>query len=404
MRKKAISTLLLILIIVATLVTGCRRNAPEEVAAVEEDYIPVEIQTVTAETISSKIALNGKVHANEEVMVMPKMAGTVSRVNVKLGDSIAKDQVLFVMDQKDIQRAVEQAEQSIDLAHRGVEQAENAINSARIQYETTKERVEDALATLERTRALYEAGAVPKSQLEQAELAASTRPLETAEAQVRQAEISYQQSLNQLTQAKSGYEHARSNLDNALVKAPIAGIISSLSVVEGQLASNAQAAATIVDLDEVYLQVDVAENMVNRLNLGQEVAVTIAAAFEEEVVGKIDYIAPTADARTQLYTVKVYLPNKDKKIKPGMSGSIGLDLESRENVLAIRSGAVMDKEGEKVVYLVKDEEAIQQKVTLGLDTGSHIEVIEGLQEGDIVIVKGQHYVADGQRVKVVRGE
>lgn len=403
MRKKIISKLLLVLLIVTVLVTGCRRNMPEEVST-EEEYIPVEIETVKEDTLASRISLNGKVQANEEVTVMPKMAGTVSRVNVKLGDSVAKDQVLFVMDQKDAQRAIEQAQESIDLAQKGIDQAENAINSAKIQYESTKEKLEDALVTLERTRALYEAGAIPKTQLEQAELAASTRPLETAEAQVKQAEVSYQQALNQLSQAQSGYEHAKSNLDNSLVKAPISGLVSSLNVVEGQLASNAQAAATIVDLDKVYLQIDVAESMVNRLDLGQEVAVAIAAAFEEEIIGKIDYISPTPDDRTQLYTVKVYIPNKDQRIKPGMSGSIGLDIESRQNVLAVRSGAVIDKEGGKVIYLVEDERAVEQKVTLGLDTGSHIEVVEGLQAGDVVIVKGQQYVTDGQKVKAVRGE
>ncbi|SNS18785.1 RND family efflux transporter, MFP subunit [Anaerovirgula multivorans] len=404
MRKKIISKLLLVLLIVTVLVTGCRRNVPEEVSTEEEDYIPVEIETVKEDTLASRISLNGKVQANEEVMVMPKMAATVSRVNVKLGDSVTKDQVLFVMDQKDAERAIEQAQESIDLAQKGIDQAENSINSTKIQYESTKEKLEDALVTLERIKALYEAGAVPKSQLEQAELAASTRSLEIVEAQVKQEEVGYQRALNQLIQAESSYEHAKSNLDNTLVKAPITGVISSLNVVEGQLASSAQAAATIVDLDKVYLQVDVAENMVNRLELGQEVGVTIAAASEKEIVGKIDYISSTPDDRTQLYTVKAYIPNKDQRIKPGMSGSIGLNIESRQNVLAVRSGAVIDKEEEKVIYLVRDEQAVEQKVTLGLDTGSHIEVVEGLQAGDVIIVKGQQYVTDGQRVKAVRGE
>ncbi|AOY78123.1 efflux RND transporter periplasmic adaptor subunit [Clostridium formicaceticum] len=404
MKKKSISMLLLILLIVIILVTGCSRRAVEEVAIVEESYVPVEIETVKKETIASKVLLNGRVRANEEVMVMPQMPGTVTRVNMKLGDYVAKDQVLMVMDQKDIQRSIEQAEHSVELAKRGVEQAENGIRSAKIQYESTKERLEDALVNLERIKALYEAGAVPKTQLEQAELAASTKPLETAEAQVYQAEIGYQQALNQLSQAESGYEQARSNLDNTLVKAPINGMITNLTVVEGQLASNAQAAATIVDMDTVYLQIDVAENMVNRLRKEQEVAVTIASALDEEITGKIDYISPTADDRTQLYTVKVYINNKDRKIRPGMSGSVGLSLEERQNVLVVRSGAIMDKEEETVVYLVKDEEAVEQKITLGLDTGLYIEVTEGLEEGDIVIIKGQHYVVDGQRVKVVRGE
>ncbi|AKL96284.1 RND family efflux transporter, MFP subunit [Clostridium aceticum] len=405
MRKKSVFTLLLILVMVATFITGCRRGAPQEVFATqEENYVPVEIQTIQKETIENKVSLNGKVQANEEVMVVPQMPGRITSLNIKLGDYVAKDQVLLTIDQKDIQRSIEQAEHGIELAKRGVEQAENGIRLATIQYESTKERLEDALNTLERMKTLYEAGAIPKTQLEQAELAASTKPLETAEAQMYQAEIGYQQALNQLSQAESAGEQARSNLDNTLVKAPISGMINSLTAVEGQLASNAQAVATIVDINRVYLQVDVAENMVNRLNKGREVAITIAAALDEEMTGKIDYISPTADARTQLYTVKVYINNSEGKIRPGMSGAIHLNFEQRQDVLAVRSRAVLDKDKEKVVYLVRNEEAVEQKVTLGLDTGLYIEVTEGLEEGDVVITKGQHYVTDGQRVKVVRGE
>lgn len=404
MKRKAISTLLAITLITAISITGCSSKTPQEVGNLEENYVPVEIQTVKKDTIANSIALNGKIYANEEVMVIPQMPGKVSEVRVKLGDYVDKDQVLFVMDQKEIQRAIEQAEQAIDLATRGVEQAENVVRTSKIQYESTKERMDDALVALERMKALYEAGAISKSQLEQAELAASTKPLEAAETQVKQAEVTYQQSLNQLEQARSAYEHVKSNLDNTLGKAPIAGIVNSLNVVEGELASSAQAAATIVDIDQVYLQVNVSENIVNKLHQGQEVSVKVPSALDEEIIGKIDYISPTVDQRTQLYLVKVHLLNEDHKIKPGMSGAMTLETESRQDVLAIKRSAIIEKEEETLVYLVRDERAIQQKVTLGLDTGSYVEVIEGLKEGDVVITKGQHYVTDGQRVKVVRGE
>lgn len=404
MTGKRIFTLLFILLVISMLMIGCSRNAVQETAGIEEDYIPVEVESIKKEALANKITLNGKIYANEEVTVMPQTPGTVAKVNIKLGDDVAKDQVLFVMDQKDIQNAIEQAEHSIDLTKRGVEQAESGIKSAKINYESTKESLEDALATLERTKTLYEAGAIPKTQLEQAEMAASSRPLETAEAQVLQAEISYQQALNQLSQAQSSYEQAKGNLDNTLVKAPIRGVVSSLSVVEGQLASNAQGAATIADIDSIYLKVDVTENMVNRLHQGQEVSVKVEAALNGKIEGRIDYISSTTDAKTQLYTVKVYIHNKEGKIRSGMSGSIELDVESRQNVLTVRSSAVIDKEGEQVVYLVVDERAVEQKVRLGLNTGIYIEVMEGLKEEDVVIIKGQHYVAEGQKVKAVRGE
>lgn len=403
MTKKVIYTLLLTMVLAITLV-GCRGD--KETAAIEagDAYVPVEVQKAETKSIGNNITLNGKIHANDEAMVLPKIPGRVTTVNVKLGDYVQKDSVLFVMDQKDIVRSIEQAQQTINSAQKSVEQAENSINTARISYNSTKDNVENAEINLQRVRELYEAGAAPKSQLEQAELAASRRPLEVAESQIRQAEIGYQQALNQLAQAEITYQQAQSALEDTIVRAPMSGVISSLNVIAGELASGAQPLAIISDIDRVYFQVDVTENIVNNLHTGQQVSVHIPAALEEEVKGTIDFISPTVNSNTRLYTVKVYIDNSGRRIRTGMSGSMVLDLDSRDNVVAINSRAVIDKEGENIVFTVEGDHAVEKQVILGMNTGSEVEVIEGLKEGDRVIIKGQQYVIDGERVKVVGGE
>ncbi|TCQ02489.1 efflux RND transporter periplasmic adaptor subunit [Serpentinicella alkaliphila] len=379
MKRTVIYIIVVIVLIGAVLTTrnlSKKNNVVQETVTEKVAYVPVEVESIKKDTIGKEISLNGKVFANEEVMVIPQMPGTVVSKNVNLGDYVRKGDVLFVLKQDDILRSIEQAS--------------NSLQTAKIQYETTRERYLDALLALERTKSLYEAGAVSKSQLEQAEMAASDKSLQTAEIQVRQAE--------------KAYDQASSALDNTLVIAPISGVISSLSAIESQLVSSAQPVATIIDIDKVSLQFDVAENMINRLYIGQEVTVDIPSSLEGELKGKIDFISTAADARTQLYKVKVNITNKDHRIKPGMSGSIKFNIESRQDVLVVRSRAIIDSEGEKLVYVVEDEKAVQKEVVLGLDTGLYIEVKEGLKEGDVVIIKGQQYVVEGQSVKVVRGE
>ncbi len=402
MGRKKVFALLLLFIIVLTV--GCSQNSQETVNQ-EENYVPVEIKTLKKDNIAKLITLNGKVFANEEVMVIPQVPGSVSKISVKLGDEVEKDDVLFIVDQKDVNRALEQAGAGLDLAAKAVQQAENGVKTAQIQYDSVKEKIDNALINLERTQALYEAGAVSKSQLEQAELAASLKPLETVEMQVLQAEIAHEQALDQLRQAKSSYGQVESNFDNTMVKAPISGIVNNLNVIEGELVSNAQPAATVVDMDEIFLQANISEKIVNSLYKGQKVRVTIEAAYgQSEIEGYIDYISPTPDQRNQLYLIKVYLPNEEHRIKPGMSGSIELDIESREGILAVQRGSIIENEGKTFVYIVEDDKAIQREIVLGLDTGLYVEVEKGLKEGDIVIIKGQHYITNGQQVKVVRGE
>ena len=396
--------LLFILVLTLTLTSvACGKKDVVDVE-VEEDYIAVETQKVEQGTIANTKRLNGRVVANEEVMVMPKVPGIVESVNVELGDRVNKDTVLFVLEQDDMSKGIQQAEVAVNLARKSIEQAQNSFETAKVNYELTKEKLNKAILDLERTKELYEQGAVSKAQLEQAELAALPNQLEVAEKQVNQAEIAVKQAEEQLNQAEVSYSQAVDNLDNTVVRAPMEGVISTLNVKKGQLASNGQVAVTIVDLDKVYIQIDLTEDIVNRLEIGQEVEVKIPAAFEGSRTSIVDYISPTADVGNKLYSVKIYIDNEDKKIRPGMNGEVNLNIDKIDSVIAISNNAVLDEDGENIVFVVEDNRAVRKVVELGFDNGEYVEIKEGLSEGEELIIKGQHYVEDGIKVKVIRGE
>lgn len=403
-RFKATIILMAVLVLVVGSMTGCSKSGDKGAAQVEENYTPVEVDTAKIDTIENKVTMNGKVVANKEIMIIPKVIGVVTSVNVNLGDTVEEGSVLFTIEQDDIEKGVAQAANAVELAKKGVAQAENGLNSAQINFELNSEKIENAIVNLERTRELYEEGAVSKSQLEQAELAASEKSLDALKGQVTQAELSHQQALNQLKQAEISYEQAVSGLGNTIVTAPVSGVISTLDVKVGQIATNSQPAATIVDMDKVYIQINVVENMVNKLEVGQEVEIKVASASDEYISSTISYISPTADMRSQLYNVRIYIENIEDKIKPGMNGEVKLNMDKIESAIIIKSNAVLDRDDKKIVYVVEDDKAIEREVTTGLDTGEYIEIKTGIAEGETVIVEGQHYVENGGKVKVVRGE
>lgn len=389
-------------LISALALSGCTSGPVEEEKG--DLYTPVEIATVELGSLESTVTLSGRLSANEQVSIIPKASGIVESVNVSLGDMVEVGDILFTIEQSDYSRNVEQAQNSIQLAQKSVDQAANGLNSAKINFELNKEKIENAMINLERTRILYEEGAVSKSQLEQAELSASQLGLDALQGQVKQAEIAYQQSRSQLEQARVGYDQAQSGLDNTVVKSPIKGTVSALNVVQGQIAAASQVAATVVEMDRVYLQVNVVENIVTKLQEGQKAQVRVSALSEEFIESTIEYVSPTADPRSQLYTVRVYLDNADKAIKPGMSGEVKLVLDSVDKAIIIKADAVLDEDGESFVFVVQDGKAIKRTVEVGLDTGDHVEVKSGLTAGEKLIIEGQYYVADGGEVKVVRGE
>ncbi len=403
-RLKIIILLVIVLAVITGLTLYFRNSATTDQAQEGGKYTPVEVDEVTSGTIENKIKINGKVIANEEIAVIPKAMGIVTKVNVELGDFVEKGSTLFIIEQDDIGKSVEQAANAVQMAGNGVAQAENGLQTAKLNYELNKEKMENAQLNLKRIEELYKEGAVSKSELEQAQLAASEKNLEILASQVNQAEVAYNQALSQLRQAEIAHEQALLGFDNTVVEAPMSGFVSTLNVKEGQIATNSQPAATIVEMDKVCIQINVVENIVNRLQMGQEVEINVPAAFDEYVTSTISYISPTADARTQLYIVKIYMDNSDKNIKPGMNGEIKLSVDTVDSTIVIKGNAVLDKEDKKIVFVVENDTAVEKEVTTGLDTGDHIEIKTGLEKGELVIVEGQHYVEDGGKVKVIRGD
>ncbi len=360
------------LLIIAFVLTGC--SAEDAVTVEEESYTAVEVETLQPTELYIENIMTAKAYADKDVYVVPLMAGKVERINVKVGDRVRKDEILFVMDKDDISKQVNQAF--------------TAYEAAKAGYDVSAAQIQTAKDSFERIKKLYEEGAVPETQYDQAKLAASDEPLEAAKMSVEQARVAY--------------ENAASMLENAEVKAPIAGVVSSISIVEGEYASSGNPPITIVDSDSITIEFGVAGNMVNKIKKGDSAVVEIGDAdYRQDTV--INSVSSSADVMTNLYKVDIVL-NNDGTIKPGMFAKVYLSTERIGNALAVKTEAVKEREDKKYVFVVNGDSAVEKEVTTGLDTGTYIEIKSGLAEGDKVIVKGQDYINDGSKIKVVRGE
>ena len=141
-------------------------------------------------------------------------------------------------------------------------------------------------------------------------------------------------------------------LNNATIKAPIAGIVSAVTVTEGQIAGQQVAAVTIVDIDKVKLAADITEANINQLAVGQEVQVNVSAASTEPFTGVIDTIAPAVDSRTLAYPVTILIHNPEHQLKAGMFAEANISTEKRNQVLAVPVSALVTGE-ESAVYVVQ---------------------------------------------------
>jgi RND family efflux transporter MFP subunit len=367
--KKVLSLVLIITLVL----TGCS-GAENAAVTEEESYTAVEVETLSQMELYIENVMTAKAYADKDVYVVPLMAGKVEKIYVSVGDKVQKDDVLFVMDKDDINKQVKQAYAAYETAKAG--------------YDVSAAQIQTAKDNFERTKKLYEEGAVTETVFEQAKLAASDESLEAAKMGAEQARVAY--------------DNAASMLENAEVKAPISGVVSNISIVEGEYATSSNPPITIVDSDSITIEFGVPSNLVNKIKKGDKVTVEISSAdYKKETV--INSISSSSDLMTNLYNVDIVVDN-DGTIKPGMFAKVYLNTDKIENALAVKTEAVKEKEDKKYVFVSNGDVAVEKEVTTGLDTGSYIEIKSGLAEGDKVIVKGQDYISDGSKIKVVRGE
>ncbi|GAB6155593.1 efflux RND transporter periplasmic adaptor subunit [Desulfosporosinus burensis] len=374
-------------------------SKPTAEVVVEEKYIPVQVEVVGKKTLTNTAILSGKVTSDTEVSVIPKVPGKVESVLVKVGDPVKKGDVLFTLDATDLRHAFQ-------LADARYQNSKELWSAARASLERTKTlasaKIADAHQNLVKTKALFEAGAVSKVQLDQTEL--GVKELEALYAsqieqlQVQASDSSLQLAIVQLAQAREA-------LDNATVTAPVDGTVSQVSVQVGNIATSAQAAVGLTNTSSVYSTFSVAENIVNRLIKEKAVKVMVPSVSENSLVGKIEYISPSSDLRTQLYPVKITFENPDGlSIIPGMFVKVELTTDEKADVMAVKSEGVVLKNEKTIVYVVEEGKAVAKEVVAGLDTGIDIEILKGVDEGDQVIIKGQTLVDVGHKVKIVGGE
>lgn len=366
--KRRISLFLAIILIFTMGLSGCKKK--EEVK-VEEKLITVETQKVELKDILIKTTLSGKVTPIEEANVKPKMPGKVVKTNnLEIGKRVNKGEVLFTLDQTDLLNGVKIAEAAYNSSIASMKQTEEMVNNAKINYE--------------RMKSLYNEGAISKQQFEQAELSASSSGLDAQRALAEQARVAL--------------ENARASLADTTVVSPLSGVITYVDINEGEMASSGDPAVTIASLDKVIVEVNLSENLINKVKIGDLVDVSIKSA-NKDFKGKITALASATSGESMTYPIKIEIDNKDKVIKPGMFSDINIITDKKEKVLAIASEAPLVKEGNTVVFTVNEGKAFMNKVSLGMDNGQYVEITKGLKEGDIVVTKGQNYLDEKSKVK-----
>lgn len=395
----------------------------------------VAVENVSKRTIIETVTASGKITPQTEVKLSSEVSGEVIQLNVQEGDSVRKGQLLCVVNPAIYESIVTQATASVNQARASLAsakasliQANAAFENARRNFERNKKlRDEKVISELE-----YDAS---RLQYEQAEANRST-----AEEQVNAAAFSVKSIEAQLKQAQD-------NLEKTKIFAPISGIVSLVNVKLGErVVGTAQMAGTeiirIADLDNMQVEVDVNENDVLRISLGDTAEVEVDAYLNKKFYATVTQVSYSAtNAITQIvsssqatnFTVKLKLLKESYAdlinaeigrkypFRPGMSATVDIKTEVRENVLSVPIQAVTTREDkdqeakteatnskkelQEMVFVVEGEKAIAKTVSTGIQDAGYIQIVTGLNENERVIKAPFKLISktlkDGSKVKVV---
>jgi len=375
----------------------------------KEVIVSVQTEKVEKKTITQIVSATGKINPVEQVVITPEVTGEIVELPVKEGAKVNRGTLLI------------RIKPDIYLAQRDRAQAQ--LESARANLKVREANLIQVKAEYERMKELYEKGL------------ASDQELEISKSGYLQSEGQYESQKASVTQAQGSLREADENLAKTTIYSPLNGTVSALNVELGERVlgsgfSQGTNIMTVADLDKMEATVDVDENDVVLVSVGDTARVRIDAFRGREFLGIVTQIgnsAKTSGFGTQdevvNFEVKIQLIDSIPEIRPGMSCDADIETETRVDVIAVPIQSVTartlpPKEGEEntngkkgpqeVVFIVNENVANVISVETGISDDTHIEIISGL-EGNETVVSGSYRaiskeLEDGTKVSIQGGE
>jgi RND family efflux transporter MFP subunit len=349
--KKRLALIITICLVVIGIVLGIvlTRGAGSEAT-------PTTVN-VTRGDIVKTVLVDGNLEMPNKAYLSFGATGTVKEVLVDKGDNVTKDQVLARLDAPSL-------ESSVDMAELQVEIAQEQVRAARAQYEIAQINLDE--------------GGLGESE-------------DVLELRVDIAEASWETAKQNLKIAELNLESAKLNLDKAIIVAPFDGVVTDITITEGEeisAATLATPAISLVDTSEIEIRGFIDEIDVAMVQPGQEANILLDALPDEEIKGSVAFISLVSTVRAGVvsYATTITLENLVAGLRDGMSATAEVVIERRDDVLLIPNRAIRGtSENPKGVVLVNGQEE-EREITLGLSDGINTEVLSGLEEGERVVL------------------
>ena len=390
------------------LLQGCSsaEKEPEPEVAVQTTPVkrgPIELE-VTAQAVVSPL---------QQAVITPKITSTIKKFYVQRGTHVKAGQMLAELEAADLQGAAVKSEGDFKQAEAATATALGAgipeqLQKAELDAVAFKSAYEAQQKVYDARKDLFNQGAIPRRDLDSAEVALAQARSQNEQAQKQLADLhrlgkeQLVKSANaSLTSANGTMLNAKAQLSYATIRSPIDGVVTDRPLFQGELATANQPLLTVMNTSKLVAKAHISQAEAVLLKVGNPAELQVAG-LDEPIKGRVMLISPALDPGSTTIEIWVEAIKPNKALKPGMSVQINAIAKSVEDALVVPAGSVYSspEAGAYVMLAGSDNKANLTKVKVGIRNKELAEITSGVKENDPVIIVGGYGLPDGTKIKV----
>jgi HlyD family secretion protein len=388
--------------------TGCGGGEKEK-----EPVVTVEAALPEREAISQVVAAEAVVYPLQQSIITPKITSTIREFKVQRGSKVHKGELLAILENADLAAAAEQSQGEFAQAEAGYSTTIEAgvpqqMQKAELDAAAAKAGYEAAQKVYDSRKELFGQGALPRRDLDAAEVALAQAKTQSDVAERQLADLrrlgereALKSAKGQLTAAKGKLMGSQAALSYSEIRSPINGVVTDRPQYPGELAAANQPLMTLMDLSKLIAKAHISRVEATALKVG-DLAEVRTAGVDDAIHGRVSLVSPALDPGSTTVEIWVEVVKPDARLKPGMTVQVTMVAKTVKDALVVPATAVFknSEDADYVMVAGSDEHAHQKLVKVGIRNGDDVQIVSGLDAGEKVIVTGGYGLPDKTQIKL----
>jgi len=374
---------------------GSAQDPAEEAQKAKETPLPVKVVEVQRGDLIIKLKSPGEAVTNMKIDMKAEVAGVIKSLNVEESKHVKKGELLVVLDDEKyrLDLELEEATRLNVLSELLVEKRFAEPGKAKSGQD--QEKIQKAKDDYEEASRNFRNGLISRVEFEKASAEYELSLIESGE---KKEEILA--ATKGLTQAEIRVKTAKMNLEKTKIKAPFSGLIHDIKVSPQEHVTSGRDLFTLVNIDRIRVHAKVLESEIGKMKVGREVDLKFSAYPGKIFKGEVKAISPVINPQDKTCNVIIDVANPEEEIKPGMHVEVEIAAEIHKDKLLIPQDAVLVRSGRKLAFVVEEGLAKWRYIDVGLENEDYAEVLDGVKEGESVIIEGHFTLAHDARVRI----